>query len=165
VAVPSPLTAPSTSSQQVLPSPFRVLADVRELLLAQCKSILVGIDCTFAGPSPLLVIEGVVPPEVQLARRFGAKVCSEVVPSCTHLLVPPVLLAEGRLHCERTDHLVRQAQSHRRPLQIVDARWLLDCVSRWQRLPEADYLLPIECLTHPVNLEPAPSSAPIFSTR
>ena len=174
-------------------TPFPRAADVRELLLERCEKILEGVDCTFAGPSSLLVVDGLVPPEVQLARRFGAtirsevrslasprravgsiphvaivpcavptcrpplplltssprRVPSQVGPACTHLIVPPALLTEGTLACGRTDSLLRQWREHRCELHVVDARWLLDCVSRWQRLPEEEYTLPLECLTLP----------------
>ena len=58
--------------------PVRPAADVRELLLAQCGRLLSGVACTFVGPSSLLFVDGVVPPEVQLARRCGAAVYAEV---------------------------------------------------------------------------------------
>jgi len=63
--------------------PVRPAADVRELLLAQCGRLLSGVACTFVGPSSLLFVDGVVPPEVQLARRCGAAVYAEVSPSST----------------------------------------------------------------------------------
>ena len=68
------------------------------------------------------------------------------------MLVPPALLAEGTLICERTEQLVNQARSHslEPSVHVVDARWLLDCVSKWQRLPEADYELPFEVLEQPL---------------
>ena len=126
--------------------------DVRDLLLTQCSDILGNVDCAFVGPSDLLVVDGVAPPEVQLARRFGANIRGEVSATCTHLLVPPALLAEGTLICERTEQLVNQARSHslEPSVHVVDARWLLDCVSKWQRLPEADYELPFEVLEQPL---------------
>ena len=145
---------PGTAQEQ----PIAPGADVRDLLLAQSASILSGIDCTFAGPSALLVIDGMVPPEVQLARRYGAAVRAEVGLQCTHILVPPTLLAEGSLLCERTNQLLRQARAHKRleTLKVVDARWLLDCVSRWERLDETDYELQLECLVQPSHtLTPA----------
>ena len=129
------------------------VADVRDLLFSQCRCILEGVDCTFAGPVSLLHIDGQVPPEVQLARRFGAAVRAEVGLQCTHILVPPTLLAEGSLLCERTNQLLRQARAHRRLglIKVVDARWLLDCVSRWERLDETDYELQLECLVQPLH--------------
>jgi len=126
---------------------------VRDLLRAQCEAILAGVECVFAGPSSLLMVDGATPPEVELARRFGALVHAELVPSSTHILVPPALLAEGTLQCERTGWLLRQMEAHRLRgrVQLVDARWLLDCVSRWQRLPESDYTLPLDCLANPFH--------------
>jgi len=133
--------------------PVRASADVRELLLSRCGSVLEGVDCTFAGPTSLLLIEGAAPPEVQLARRCGAVFHAEISPSCTHILVPPAHLAEGTLHCERTVQLLRQAHALGLldRLDVVDARWLLDSVSTWQRLPEDDYRLPTECLALPTR--------------
>lgn len=130
------------------------LADVRGLLLHRCASVLAGVDTTFAGPSTLLVVDGQIPPEVQLARRFGAAVRAEVGLQCTHILVPPTLLAEGTLLCERTNQLLRQARAHKRlgVIKVVDARWLLDSVSRWERLDETDYELQLECLVQPTHL-------------
>ena len=72
----------STSSTEMF-MPVRPAADVRELLLAQCGRLLSGVACTFVGPSSLLFVDGVVPPEVQLARRCGAAVYAEVRPSST----------------------------------------------------------------------------------
>ena len=83
---------------------------------------------------------------------------AEVGLQCTHILVPPTLLAEGSLLCERTNQLLRQARAHKRleTLKVVDARWLLDCVSRWERLDETDYELQLECLVQPSHtLTPA----------
>ena len=129
-------------------------ADVRDLLLAQCAGILKGVDCTFAGPASLLLVEGAVPPEVQLARRFGAAVRAEIGLQCTHILVPPALLQDGAILCERTNQLLRQARAHKRlgDIAVVDARWLLDCVSRWQRVEETDYTLDLSCLVQPMHI-------------
>ena len=104
--------------------PSRSGADVRDLLRAQCEAILAGVECVFAGPSSLLMVDGATPPEVELARRFGALVHAELVPSSTHILVPPALLAEGTLQCERTGWLLRQMEAHRLRgrVQLVDAR-------------------------------------------
>jgi hypothetical protein len=64
------------------------------------------------------------------------------------MLLMPALLAEGSVHCERTRQLLRQAQAHKLlpTLKLLDARWLLDSISHWRRLPEEDYVLPLECL-------------------
>ena len=84
----------------------------------------------------------------------------QVLPSATPLLVPPALLAEGSVHCERTRQLLRQAQAHKLlpTLKLLDARWLLDSISHWRRLPEEDYVLPLECLALSGPL-PLPTSA------
>ena len=153
-AVP-PVTAPvSVPLVPLAPNALsRSGADVRDLLLGQCSKILGNVVCAFAGPADLLLVDGVAPPEVQLARRCGADVCGDVGPSCTHLLVPPALLAEGSVLCLRTDALVSQVHQHRleNNLRVVDARWLIDCVSRWERLSEEDYELPLEILTQPLH--------------
>ena len=39
-------------------------ADVRDLLLDRCRSILRGVECVFAGHASLLTVNGIVPPEV-----------------------------------------------------------------------------------------------------
>lgn len=150
-AEPPPPPAPSAATSSVLPG--RGGADVRDLLLDQCATILAGVHCTFLGPSDLLLVDGIVPPEVTLARRFGACISTEITTSCTHLLVPPALLAEGTLLCERTDGLVQQIYSANleSDVHVVDARWLLDSVSRWQRLAEDDYSLPMEILLQPLT--------------
>ena len=130
-------------------------ADVRELLHAQCLGVLGGIECVFAGPASLLLVDGGVPPEVQLARRFGVAITAEARPSTTHVLVPPALLVEGSLLCERTSMLLADLQAlfgpDLRGVHIVDARWLLDCVSKWGRLAEAEYSLPQACLSLPLH--------------
>ena len=121
-AEPPPPPAPSAATSSVLPG--RGGADVRDLLLDQCATILAGVHCTFLGPSDLLLVDGIVPPEVTLARRFGACISTEITTSCTHLLVPPALLAEGTLLCERTDGLVQQIYSANleSDVHVVDAR-------------------------------------------
>ena len=121
--------------------------DVRELLSGRCAPVLGGVDCVITGPSALLLAEGRVPPEVQLARRFGVTLRAELAPTSTHLLVPPSLLGDiatnGSRACERTQLLLQQAHDLGLldKLQLVDLRWLLDSLAQWRRLPEEDYAI------------------------
>ena len=121
--------------------------DVRELLSGRCAPVLGGVDCVITGPSALLLAEGRVPPEVQLARRFGVTLRAELAPTSTHLLVPPSLLGDlatnGGRTCERTQMLLQQAHDLGLldRLQLVDLRWLLDSLAQWRRLPEEDYAI------------------------
>ncbi|KAL3905540.1 MAG: hypothetical protein SGPRY_010875 [Prymnesium sp.] len=83
--------------------------DARILLQSMCQNVLNGVCCVFAGPTDLLTVDDVVPPEVELAQRFGATFCSEVEPSVTHLLVPASTITE-LVTCERTSLLLTQAR-------------------------------------------------------
>eukprot|EP00327_Prymnesium_parvum_P049950 CAMPEP_0205897174 /NCGR_PEP_ID=MMETSP1083-20121108/25350_1 /ASSEMBLY_ACC=CAM_ASM_000430 /TAXON_ID=97485 /ORGANISM="Prymnesium parvum, Strain Texoma1" /LENGTH=168 /DNA_ID=CAMNT_0053262303 /DNA_START=15 /DNA_END=518 /DNA_ORIENTATION=+ len=110
-----------------------------------CETVLEGVCCTFAGPTDFLTVDGVLPPEVMLAQRFGATFSSEIEPCVTHLLIPASSMSE-LVACERTSVLLSQAHSLGLlpKLRVLDARWLLDSIALCEKLPEEEYhiLLP-----------------------
>lgn len=69
----------------------------------------------------------------QWARSFGAKVNPNLTKSTTHVIADK----------DRRTSKVRQAAKHSH-IKIVDRHWLLECFSRWLRIDEDDYLIPVE---------------------
>ena len=150
--VPAPAPAPHSPPHATVPLnphlPAPAPVDVRQLLTCECEGLLAGVDACFLGGSSML--DDGTPPEVALARRFGATIRPDAGDATTHLLVPPALLSDGRLRrCERTAELLGCAGAVERgtALHLVDARWLLDSVAKWERLEEAAYLIALSCLT------------------
>jgi RNA polymerase II subunit A-like phosphatase len=121
---------------------LEIVPDIKTIMPQMKLRVLEGV---------VLVLTGVIPLgfDVQVsdigmwAKSFGARILEHVNRHVTHIIA-------GRPRTTK----VRQA-AKRPNVKIVTPHWLSDSISRWQRLDEGPYLLPL----HPDDRNPELSSS------
>lgn len=71
------------------------------------------------------------------AKSFGAQVFTDITKQTTHVVANP----------SRKTTKVKKA-SHHPHIKIVTTEWLLQCFSKWERVPEDPYIIPVDPTEH-----------------
>ena len=108
-----------------------IIPDVKNIMPSIKTRVLSGVVIVFSGVVPLGL--DVQNSDIALwARNFGARVEADISGRrTTHLIAAK----------NRTAKVRKAVRLGKGRIKVVNTRWLMDCVSRWERLDESDYLL------------------------
>ena len=108
-----------------------IIPDVKTIMPSIKNRVLSGLVIVFSGVVPLgTFIQH--SDMAMLAKNFGAKVEESISGRrTTHLIAAK----------NRTAKVRKAVRVGKGRIKVVNTRWLMDCVSQWERLDESNYLL------------------------
>ena len=108
-----------------------IIPDVKSIMPSIKARVLSGLVIVFSGVVPLGT--DVIQSDIAMwARNFGAKVEENISNRrTTHLIAAK----------NRTAKVRKAVRVGKGRIKVVNTRWLMDCVSQWERLDESNYLL------------------------
>ncbi len=120
-----------------------LVPDIKTIMPQMKLRVLEGVSLVFSGVVPLGT--DIQNSDIALwAKSFGAQISENISKRTTHVIAARNRTAK-----------VRQA-ARRRKIKIVTTQWLFDSISRWQRVNEEPYLIPV----HPEDRGGPTSSLP-----